>query len=61
MKQIKVVISPEGDITITPEGFKGEACKSATANLERALGSKVNDTDTAELYEREEQRQDAKY
>ena len=61
MKQINVLITPEGEITITPTGFKGTTCNEATRNLERALGTVTEDKETSELYERQEQRQDAKY
>lgn len=61
MKQISVLITPEGEITITPTGFKGTTCNEATRNLEKALGTVTDNKETPELYEREEQKQDAKY
>ena len=39
MAQIKVVISPEGDVEIETSGFRGKACLDATAELEEALGT----------------------
>jgi hypothetical protein len=48
-KVIKMKVSPEGEITITTEGFKGKECRAATAALEKALGKKTSDQPTAEM------------
>jgi hypothetical protein len=38
VKQIKVKISPDGDVTIEAVGYSGTDCERATDRLERALG-----------------------
>ena len=38
MKQIEIVVSPIGDISIDAVGFKGSDCEQATKFLEEALG-----------------------
>lgn len=48
-KKIKMKVTPEGEITITTEGFKGKECLAATAALEKALGKKTSDVPTAEM------------
>lgn len=52
-KVIKMQVSPEGEITITTEGFKGKECLKATAALEKALGKKTSDQPTAEMKSQE--------
>lgn len=54
MKEIIIEVSPTGQTTITTQGFKGKACKDATAALEKALGVITSDTPTREANEREE-------
>jgi hypothetical protein len=54
MRKIVVKIN-KGQVTVTPEGFKGESCKNATAALEKALGKVVSDTPTSEMYEEQNQ------
>ncbi len=50
MKKIKVHVDKEGKIKITTEGFGGVACKDATRELEKALGSVSKETLTDEFY-----------
>lgn len=38
MKTIIVDISETGEVSIEAVGFKGKACETATASLEKALG-----------------------
>lgn len=38
MKSIIVEIAPSGEVKIEATGFKGKACETATAEMERALG-----------------------
>jgi hypothetical protein len=40
-RQIRVKVSPTGDVTVEPHGFKGSGCEAATQAIEEALGSKV--------------------
>lgn len=51
MKQIEVLISPEGEVTITAKGFKGKGCKDATKAIEAALGVVSKDTKSPEYYQ----------
>jgi hypothetical protein len=50
MKKIKVVVSKEGETQISTEGFTGTACKDATKQLEKALGTVTKDSNTQEFY-----------
>lgn len=52
-KEIRMQVSPEGEITITTVGFKGAECLKATAELEKALGKKTSDQPTAEMKQQE--------
>ena len=38
MKQIKITISPEGEIKVEVSGVKGKSCTDLTRQLEAALG-----------------------
>ena len=38
-KRIKVLISPEGEVTVEAIGYKGKACEEATRGIEKMLGS----------------------
>lgn len=49
MPKIKVLISPEGDVTVKPIGFRGPKCLRATAKLEKALGGIVERETTPEM------------
>jgi len=50
MKTIKVHVSKEGDTKIETQGFSGVACKEATKQLEKALGSVSNEKLTDDYY-----------
>jgi hypothetical protein len=39
MKEIKIIISKSGQVTIDVEGVTGSSCKKLTKALEKALGS----------------------
>lgn len=49
MKTIIITFDGE-DVQITTEGFSGKACKAATAELERELGTVTSDRTTAEYH-----------
>jgi hypothetical protein len=40
-RQIRVRVSPTGEIRVEAYGFKGEGCEAATKAIEEALGKKV--------------------
>ena len=37
-KSISVIIHKNGEVTVTPSGYRGKRCKQATEFLEKALG-----------------------
>jgi hypothetical protein len=51
VQEIIVTISPDAEVKVETQGFKGSACKDATKALESALGSTSTDTNTREYYE----------
>lgn len=59
-KEIKVTISLEGKVTVAASGFAGKECLEATKNLEKALGSVDNRTDTKEMLKSEKGRVEVK-
>ena len=50
MKKIKIRVDKEGKTEIFTEGFTGQACKDATKQLEKALGTVTKDSNTQEFY-----------
>ncbi|MCA9041952.1 MAG: DUF2997 domain-containing protein [Planctomycetaceae bacterium] len=50
MKQIEIIISPEGSSRIASRGFSGRTCVDATRKLEEALGQRLSETLTPEFY-----------
>lgn len=49
-KTIEILVSPQGDTTISTHGFIGGQCRVATQHLEAALGHSVGEQLTAEYY-----------
>lgn len=47
-KFIEVIIDKKGNVTYETKGFSGQGCKAATEALDRALGNKLSDKETAE-------------
>jgi hypothetical protein len=47
---IEVIITPQGETTITTRGFVGGECRAASQHLERALGIPTKEQPTAEYY-----------
>lgn len=37
-RQIRVKVSPTGEVTVEAHGFKGSGCEAATKAIEEALG-----------------------
>lgn len=58
-KQVIIQVSPDGEIKIDAVGFKGQACKKATAALEKALGQVKSSTPKPELFQEQAQQQKA--
>ena len=55
MKQIEVLISPEGQSRIVTKGFTGSSCREATKELEQALGDRQSEQLTPEFYQTAQQ------
>jgi hypothetical protein len=53
MKMIIIDVD-NGQVQITTSGFKGTACKKATEQLERDLGTVTGSTPTAEMFQPEQ-------
>lgn len=51
MEEVKVEISPSGEVKISVNGVKGSSCKSLTKNLELALSDEQQTKPTKEFYE----------
>lgn len=52
-KIIHLTVSPTGENKVWTEGYKGESCKAATEQLEKALGTVTSETLTEDFYARE--------
>jgi len=50
MKTVKVTFDEKGNATIETSGYSGGECMSETAELEAALGKKINTKKKAEYY-----------
>jgi hypothetical protein len=48
---IEVVIAPDGQTSITTQGFVGDSCRDASRSIEQALGRQVGERLTAEFYQ----------
>jgi hypothetical protein len=57
MQKIIVVIDKQGETVLRTEGFTGSSCNEASAFLEKALGTKISDTPTDEMYAQVHQEQ----
>ena len=50
-KTIEITVDAKGAVVAETKGFTGPSCKDASRFLELALGEKVADQPTAELYQ----------
>jgi hypothetical protein len=50
-KTIEITVDNKGAVIVETKGFIGPSCKDASRFLELALGEKVADQPTAELYQ----------
>jgi hypothetical protein len=48
---IEILISPQGETTITTKGFQGPACRESSRFLEQALGQTLKEALTAEFHQ----------
>jgi len=51
LKTIEITIDAKGEVSLQTKGFTGAACKDASRFIEQALGEKVAEQPTAELYQ----------
>jgi len=51
MKQIEIIVSPDGKAVVQTKGFAGASCQDASRFIERALGEKISEQRTAEFYQ----------
>jgi hypothetical protein len=61
MKTIEIIVSPNGETTITTRGFAGASCREASKFIEQALGQRTDERLTADFHQpqsvEQEQRQ----
>ncbi|MES2475922.1 MAG: DUF2997 domain-containing protein [Verrucomicrobiota bacterium] len=54
-KEFSITITPEGQVEVHIQGYKGKAgCHSATAMMEKIVGHLDSQRETSEAYEPEE-------
>ena len=49
--KIEIIVSPEGNTTITTKGFAGQSCRDASKFIEQALGQRIDEHLTAEFHQ----------
>lgn len=57
-KKLNIKISPEGDVEIDAQGFRGPECEEATRDIERAIGTVQDRKRKDEYYQQPQQDQD---
>ena len=50
MKTVRVLISPEGKVTVETKGFSGASCREASKFIEEALGTRIDEKLKAEFH-----------
>ena len=50
MKQIEIIVAPDGTSRVETKGFAGSSCQQTSRLLEQALGQKQNEQLTADFY-----------
>jgi len=58
MKQIEIIVGPDGKTIVQTKGFTGTSCREASRFLEQALGVVEHEKPTAEFYLTGEVRQE---
>jgi hypothetical protein len=58
MRQIEIIVGPDGKTTVQTKGFAGASCRDASRLVEQALGVVENEKLTAEFYLTGEVRQE---
>ena len=57
MKQIEILIAPNGQTSVETKGFAGPECRNASRFLEQALGKTTHERLTAEFHQQPRQEQ----
>ena len=55
--KIEILISPQGETTVTTRGFAGAECQQASKFIEDALGKRTSEQLTAEFFQTTNQQQ----
>ncbi len=50
MKQIELIVSPDGSTRLETKGFAGSQCQQASRFLEQTLGQKQSEQMTADFF-----------
>ena len=53
MKQIEIIVTPEGKTSVQTLGFTGASCQDASRFIEQALGQRTAERLTAEFHQSE--------
>ena len=48
--RIEITVQPDGQTTVETKGFAGPSCRDASRFIEQALGQRISDLPTSELY-----------
>lgn len=56
-RQIRVKVSPAGEVTVEAHGFKGSGCEATTKAIEEALGKPGERTRKPEFWRQSQRRQ----
>lgn len=51
MKQIQLLISPNGEVRLETQGFSGPACQEASRFLQQVLGQTLSEQLTSEYHQ----------
>ena len=51
MTSIEIIVSPNGNTTVTTKGFAGQSCRDASKFIEQALGQRVDEQLTSEFHQ----------
>ena len=51
MKTIEIIVTTDGRTSVQTLGFSGPFCRDASKFIEEALGERIAETRTAELYQ----------
>lgn len=49
-KIIEITVRPDGQTSVETKGFAGAACRDASRFIEQALGQRLADLPTSEMY-----------